>query len=202
MAAKPIVRPAQLVFLSTTSLYSVGSSQYNRVRIPAESLGGRAGEEIRYVELGRSESFGTSQYSSATVAALVDLIHQSKGGQRVNSIFGEGVSPKLRKVREGLDALQFPSEHLLRHGRRRIVYGVTAIRNTREFLLGMEDNADYIFSLWGADATKAIADWWCERWLSTRIDQDGVLDQVEAHTLVRPLRHGARVELPVEPEYK
>jgi hypothetical protein len=154
------------------------------------------GQEIRYVELGRSESFGTSQYSAATVSALVELVQQSNGGQRVNSIFGEGVSPKLRKVREGLDVLRFPAEHLLRHGRRRIVYGVSVVHNTREFLLGMDDDPFYVFSLWGAEATAAIADWWRERWLSRRIEQERVLDEVAAHTLVRPVRHGARVELP------
>ena len=198
VAARPIVRPAQIVFLSTTSLYGVCSSQYNRVRVPAERLGGHAGDEIRYGELGRSEAFGTSQYSSATVEALVKLVHHSNGGQRVNSIFGEGVSPKLRKVRAGLDALRFPAEHLLRHGRRRIVYGVTLARNTREFLLGLEDTPDYLFSLSGTEATAAISEWWRERWLSRRINQDPVLEDVEAHTLVRPVRHGARVELPGE----
>ena len=198
MAARPIVRPAQLVFLGTTSLYSVCPSQYNRVRVPTERLGGRAGDEIRYRELGRSKAFGTSQYSSATVEALVKVVHHSNGGQRVNSIFGEGVSPKLRKVREGLDALRFPSEHLLRHGRCRIVYGVPLIRNTREFLLGLEDTPDYLFSLSGADATATISKWWHERWLSRRIEQDPVLEEVEAHTLMRPVRHGARVKLPAE----
>ena len=198
MAARPIVRPAQLVFLGTTSLYGVCSSQYNRVRVPAERIGGRAGDEIRYRELGRSEAFGTSQYSSATVEALVKLVHHSNGGQRVNSIFGEGASPKLRKVREGLEALRFPTEHLLRHGRCRIVYGVPLVRNTREFLLGLEDTPDYFFSLSGADATATISVWWRERWLSRRIEQDPVLEEVEAHTLVRPVRHGARVELPAQ----
>jgi len=199
IAARPIVRPADLVFLGTTSLYGVGSSQYNRVRIPADRLGGTAGQEIRYVELGRSESFGTSQYSAGTVAALVELVHHSNGGQRVNSIFGEGVSPKLRKVREGLDVLGFPAEHLLRHGRRRIVYGVSVARNTREFLLGMDDEPDYVFSVCGTDASLAIADWWRERWLSGRIEQERVLDEVARHTLVRPVRHGARVKLPETP---
>lgn len=198
MAARPIVRPAQLVLLGTTSLYGVCSSQYNRVRIPAERVGGRSGDEIRYRELGRSRAFGTSQYSSATVEALVTVVHHSNGGQRVNSIFGEGVSPKLRKVREGLDALRFPTEHLLRHGRHRIVYGVTLVRNTREFLLGLDNTPDYLFAYSGAKGTDAISEWWRERWLSGRIEQDSVLEEVEAHTLVRPVRHGARVELPAE----
>lgn len=196
MAARPIIRRSELVLLGTTSLYGVGSSQYNRVRIPADRLGGRVGEEIHYLNLGRSEAFGTSQYSSATVAALINLVHQTNGGQRVNSIFGEGASPKLRKVRRGLEVLHFPSEHLLRHGRRRILYGVTVVRNTRDFLLGMDERPNYLFSSWGSEATEAIADWWRERWLTGRIDQDRVLQEVEAHTLVRPVHHGARVLLP------
>ena len=34
LAGKNVVRPAELVFLTTTSLYHVGSSQYERIRIP------------------------------------------------------------------------------------------------------------------------------------------------------------------------
>src|SRR3712207_7717667 len=49
-----------------------------------------------------------SHFTASTVDALVTLVQQSSNGQRVNSIFGEGVSPKLRKVRHGLDELNLP----------------------------------------------------------------------------------------------
>jgi hypothetical protein len=196
IAGRSIIRPAHLVFLGTSSLYGVGSSQYNRVQIPATRLGGGDGEEIRYLELGKSESFGTSQFSSATVEALAQLVHQTRHGQRVNSIFGEGVSPKLRKIRAGLDTLGFPSHRLLRHGRHRIVYGIPLARNTREVLLGINEAPDYLFSYWGSQATAAICDWWRERWLAKRIEQEDVIRAVAMHTLVRPVRHGARVQLP------
>jgi hypothetical protein len=199
MAGRPIVRVADLVFFGTTSLYGVGSSQYNRIRIPAERLGGYHLEELRYVKLGRSQAFGTSHYSNKTVMALVDLVQQSSNGQRVNSIFGEGVNPKLRKVRQGLDMLAFPDDKLLRHGRRRIVYGIPLIRNLCAYLLGMEDDPDYIFTVWGAEATEIIASWWRERWLARRICSDGVLEEVVKHTCIQPIRHGARVRLPSEP---
>ena len=198
MAARPIIRPAQLVLLGTTSLYGVCSSQYNRVRVPAERLGGRPGDEIRYRELGRSRGL---RYLT------VQLSHRGGAGEtRAPLEWGaarkqhlwRGRQPKLRKVRDGLDALQFPTEHLLRHGRRRIVYGVTLVQNTREFLLGMEDRPGYLFSFSGAKATAAISEWWRERWLSHRIERDPVLEEVEAHTLVRPVRHGARVKLPAD----
>ena len=196
IAARPIVRPSALVFVGTTSLYGVGSSQYNRVRVPASLLGGGENEALRFLELGRSEAYGTSHFSEATVKSLVSLVQQSSNGQRVNSIFGEGVSPKLRKIRDGLGQLNLPADVLLRHGRKRIVYGVPLIRNLREYLLGMDDTPDFLFSCPGAKATHIVSNWWIERWLSKRIDRDAALDDVAANTLVSPVRHGARVVLP------
>jgi len=200
MAGRPIVRPSELVFLGTTSLYGIGSSQYNRLRMPAERIGGRPGERLEYVEIGRSEAYGTSHFTTSTVDTLVKLVQQSSNGQRVNSIFGEGVSPKLRKLRDGLDQLNFPTDALLQHGRERIVYGIPLARNVREYLLGMDESPDYLFALDDPKAgTEAIAAWWMERWLSRRIESDEVLDDVGRHTAVRDgryLLHGACVRPP------
>ena len=199
MAGRPIVRPSHLVFLGTTSLYGIGSSQYNRLKMSAAALGGRAEEQIAFLELGRSGSYGTSHFGSATVEALVALVQQSLSGQRVNSIFGEGVSPKLRKIRDGLDRLKLPTDALLMHGRHRIVYGVPLIRNLREYLLGMDQEPDYLCNLSDPTAgTRAVVSWWMERWLIARLQNDDVLRKVEGHSLVRPIRHGARVALPSE----
>ena len=200
MAGRPIVRPANLVLLGTTSLYGAGSSQYNRLRMPAELLGGQQDEYLQYCRLGKSEAYGTSQFSSATVDALVSLVEQSKNGQRVNSIFGEGVSPKLRKLREGLSLLGLPEGTLLQHGRQRIVYGVPLVRNLREFLLGFDVEPEYLVDLSESKkGTDAIIGWWHERWLAKRIMNDEVLARLEEHVLVRPIRHGGRVKLPNAP---
>jgi len=201
VAGRSIVRQSELVLLGTTSLYGVGSSQYNRIKIPAEPLGGVKGDVIRYDELGRSEAFGTSQYSEETVDALVDVVQQSDT-QRVNSIFGEGVSPKFRKVRQALDLLNLPSETLLRHHRPRVVYAVSLIRNLGDYLIGLAKKPDYIVpSSDGAVATAKIGAWWRERWLRHRITSDDVLEEVARHTLVRPIRHGSRVPA-MPPEQK
>lgn len=197
MAGRPIIRRSDLVFLGTTSLYGIGSSQYNRLRMPGERIGGKKGEQLAFLELGKSDAYGTSQFSSDTVRALVSLVQQSSSGQRVNSIFGEGVSPKLRKIRDGLNALNLPADVLLQHGRRRIVYGVPVVRNLREFLLGMDDEPEYFFAMNEPErSTEEIGRWWTERWLRKRIESDDILARVEQHTLVRPIRHGARVVLP------
>jgi hypothetical protein len=206
MAGRPIVRPSQIVYLGTTSLYGVGSSQYNRVRIPAEIIGGRPGERLEYLELGRSVAFGTSHFTAGTVDALVKLVQQSSNGQRVNSIFGEGVSPKLRKIRDGLDQLNFPSDVLMQHGRQRIVYGIPLARNLREYLLGMDESPDFVYSLDAPKAsTAAISAMWMERWLAHRIESNEVLEEVERHTTVRDgkyLLHGACVRPPPVDEFQ
>ena len=197
MAGRPIVRPPHLVLLGTTSLYGVGSSQYNRLKMPTELLGGRPGEHLEYRRLGKSEAYGTSQFSSGTVEALVTLVEQMSNGKRVNSIFGEGVSPKLRKLRGGLGALGLPNDALLQHGRQRIVYGVPLVRNLREFLLGLDEKPDYLIDLDDPRrGTRAIVEWWKERWLSRRIMNDEILANLDEHVLVRPIGHGARVVLP------
>lgn len=197
MAGRPIVRSSQLALLGTTSLYGVGSSQYNRLSMPVERIGGEVGGRLSFVELGKSEAYGTSHFSSETVGALVALVQQSSNGQRVNSLFGEGVSPKFRKIRSGLEALNLPADALLQHGRHRIVYGIPVVRNLRGFLLGMEEDPQYLFSMDDPQrSTAEIARWWTERWLQRRIESDEVLARVDGHTLVSPIRHGARVVLP------
>ena len=48
-----------LVLLGTTSLHGSGSSQYNRVRIPASAVGGRADSSLMYHKVDLSVGFGT-----------------------------------------------------------------------------------------------------------------------------------------------
>ena len=191
MAGRPVHRRNNLVFVGTTSLYGAGSSQYNRLHFPAETLGGQGRIEFR--ELGHSRSFGTSHLSSETVSALVRLSEQSRTGVRVNSIFGEGVNPKLRKVRDGLDLLGWPSEALLQHGRQRIVYGVNLVSNLLPYLLGVETEPSYRFRRNVKDDVAKITDWWLQRWLAPRARSTEILDAVAAHRSGRPSRHGARV---------
>ena len=191
MAGRPVHRRNKLVFVGTTSLYGAGSSQYNRLHFPAETLGGRGRLEFR--ALGYSRSFGTSHLSSETVSALVRLSEQSRTGVRVNSIFGEGVNPKLRKVRDGLDLLGWPSEALLQHGRQRIVYGVSLVSNLLPYLLGVDTEPSYVFRRNVKDDIAKITDWWLQRWLAPRMRSTEVLEAVALHRSGRPSRHGARV---------
>jgi hypothetical protein len=195
MAGRPIHRRGNLVFVGTTSLYGSGSSQYNRVRIPSGVLDGST-DDIRFMKLGRSRSYGTSHLSSQSTAALVQATEQSRTGRRVNSIFGEGVNPKLRKVREGIDLLGWPSDALLHHGRERLIYGVPLISNLLPYLSGRDKVAKYVFNVNADDDVERITTYWMARWLAGRTQSQKVLGDVASHTLVRPIAHGARVPVP------
>ncbi len=197
MAGRSIERESRLSFISTTSLYGSGSSQYNRLRWPASVMGGSNDEQIRFAELGRSRSFGTSHFADETVEALVRLSRVKGAVVRVNSVFGEGVSPRLRKVRLGLAALGWPTSELLKHGRERIVYGVKLVENLRDFSLGIDADPEYLLDPEMLDETP-VADWWFDRWGRRRAEQPAVLESMRQHRLVRPIVHGARVPLPVD----
>jgi len=187
------------VLLCTTSLYSSGSSQYNRIKIPAEAIGGRAGDVLQYESLGHSQGFGSFHFSRETVGAMTMLVGRTNGGKRVNSIFGEGVNPLLRKIRDALEFAGLPSDMLLRHGNRRIVYGVPLARNFRDILLGFSKTSRcFIPIAANQDATKRLAEYWLKRWLSPRIGVPGILDKAAEHAVTYPVRHGARVPLPPE----
>jgi hypothetical protein len=200
MAGRPVTREARLAFIGTTSLYGTGSSQYNRLFWPATAMGGPAGSRMGFHELGRSRSFGTSHFSDATVTALVRLSEHTGGLVRVNSLFGEGVSPRLRKVRLGLAALGWPADELLKHGRERILYGVPLVENMRDYALGIDEEPAYLLNPEPQDSGESVASWWLERWAKNRAAQEQVLTAMRQQRLVRPIRHRARVQLPSDNE--
>ena len=199
MKGSAVVRKPNLVVFGTTSLYGVGSSQYNRVRIPLSEVGGNHAEMVDYKEIGLSEGFGSYHLSKETGNLTKLLLARSKQGRRVNFIFGEGVNPKLRHLREALNEIGLPSDILLRHGNRRIVYGVKLAANAKEILLGINKRPRYLIPQTNPrQKTEAIASYWRERWLSRRINRPEILQAVSSHTLSYPITHGARVLLPEE----
>ena len=196
MAGHTVCRPPRLVLLGTTSLYGERLNQYHRVQLPAGIAGAR--DAIRYTFLGESVGFGSSHLCCDTVQELELLLAQSSRGRRVNSIFGEGVSPRLRKIRDGLDVLGLPPDLVLNHGHQRLVYAVPLASNFREVLLGLETVPRYILpQRRPIEATNCIAKYWGSRWLATRIaNHPEVLDAVALNDLRIPDRHSAKVQLP------
>jgi hypothetical protein len=197
MKGEAVRRPPRLVLLGTTSLYGVGSSQYNRVKVPGPEVRGRAGEALEYKRLGLSKGYGSFHFSGTTIGLIDVLLARRDGGRRVNSLFGEGVNPLLRKIREALEYLQLRSDSILNHGNPRVVYGVALARNFSDVLLGFEDEPDYLLPSGSPHrSTQLLASYWRRRWLTHRVVRPEALDSVKGHTLAYPVTHGARVTVP------
>lgn len=194
MKGEPVQKPPNLVLLSTTSLYSVGSSQYNRIKIPAEEIGGKAEDKIEYTNLGLTEGFGSFHFSRETLQLMDVFLARANMGRRVNSIFGEGVNPRMRKIRNGLIMLGMPDDPILQHGNRRVVYGIALAKNFRDILIGIHKHPIYIIPQSKPQhRTKMIVDYWQKRWLASRINIPGILEKVAQHSLTYPISHGAQV---------
>jgi hypothetical protein len=201
MAGRPIRRTPKLVLLGTTGLYRINPSQYNRLRLDALEVDAKKGESIRFEHLGESEGFGSYHLSFDTSREIDAFLAQSHPGTRVNSIFGEGVNPKLRKLRAGIDLLGLDSNVLLNHRSSRVVYGVPLASNFRDVLLGLTDRPLYILpQAHPRRVTEKIAQFWMRRWLAHRILNHAVLETAAIHSLAHPISHGARVVLPPSAE--
>jgi len=176
LAGRDIVRPADLVFLTTTSLYHVGSSQYQRIRIP-----GPRNSHIEFEHIGRTEGFGSTVLTTETTEFLRKLTIETEGMKRINNIFGEGISPKLRITRDGLALIGIPQDLVLRHNCPRLVYGVKLAKNAFEYLRGEDDEPAYVFHPSKSEAgTRSIIQHWMQRWFVARAKREESLCKVEA----------------------
>jgi hypothetical protein len=200
VAGKAVQRKPRLVFLGTTSLYGFGSSQYNRIKLNASAVGGQPEHVLEYKKLGLSEGYGSFHFSKSTLHLMETLLARTNKNRMVNSIFGEGVNPLMRKIRQALDYVGLPSDLLLKHGNQRVIYGVPLASNFSGILLGQASRPKYLLPLKRPqEKTEALAEYWRRRWLTSRLNYPGILDEVEKHTLSRPIRHGAAVPRQTEP---
>ena len=110
MRGASVKRTAELVLLCTTSLYGSALNQYSRIKIPTTLIGGKENAAIEYKSLGVSEGFGSFHFSKDSLRMMAMLLGRSKDARKVNSIFGEGVNPLMRKIREGLSLLGLPAD--------------------------------------------------------------------------------------------
>lgn len=173
MAGRPISKPANLHLLTTTSLYGVGSSQYNRLAL-ASADHPELGHDLRWGAIGRSmtSGFGTLHLGAETAQALRSMAALRHDARRVNNRFGEGTSPRLRQIREGLDALGLKSDLVLHHATPRLFYGCELDPQARDALVGMAR-----VGMEGPDIP-AIAAAWRRRWLVKRTLREETLTKL------------------------
>lgn len=176
-----VIRSADLVFMGTTSLYYVGSSQYNRLKIPAELF--NQGYPVEWKRIGMTVGFGTMHISKAASMSFNEVISADKGYNHFNHVFGEGASPKMRlmvqAIRILLDCSSEDSKDLAKHAMSRIVYGACLAGNTREYLLGYDEKPKYYFNEeYIAEETQKIIDYWLNRWVISRLNHEPIFDRI------------------------
>lgn len=174
LAGRPVSRSSDLLVLTTMSLYGIASSQYNRIRLSREKYED-LGQDLVWEDLQLSSGFGTAHLSNSTVKALLDVSIERHGIRRINQLFGEGSSPRLRQIREGLNVLGIHSENVLNHATPRRIYACELIPGGREYLLGVRSG--YIPRR--GPSIRQIGEVWRRRWLLGRIQREETLRHLE-----------------------
>ncbi len=167
MAGRAVIRSPDICAVTTTSLYAVAASQYNRLRVNVQTSRGEVA--LRWEEIGETEGFGTVHLGDEAVTALRELSTVRRGGRWVNNVFGEGNSPRLRQVREGLEELGLETDSVLRHSQFRKMYGLEVVSGGLKALrLNAPTNSV-------APSFSDIAEAWRTRWLANRITNRDVI---------------------------
>lgn len=169
MKGKKVVRDSHLVYLGTTSLYAVGSSQYNRIKVPVDN-----GNFLEFRKMGVTEGFGTVYFSKDTTSTFSRILEIQDGGKRINHVFGEGTSPRFRMISKGLSSIGIRADAFLKHYSPRIVYSINLASNTNEYLMGVDDAPVYGFDLNNAqeveEKTQELINYWYNRWAINRCE--------------------------------
>lgn len=173
MAGRPISRPADLKVVTTTSLYGRGSSQYNRLKLKEGVYRGLPNGLNWQLLPEPTAGYGTVHLGSETVKRLREFSEGAHSARRINNRFGEGTSPRLRQIREGLDALGVNSNDVLNHATPRLFYVCELQPHARERLIGLKANKPKQMPT--ADTIGAA---WRRRWLHNRIQSEEILQKL------------------------
>lgn len=181
LKGQDVFRPADLVYVGTTSLYYVGSSQYNRLRIPGSVFG--TDFDVVWKKLGMTIGFGTMHISKATTLSLTEAT--SDGFNRINHVFGEGASPKMRlltmSIRELLESTNEDSKDFSKHAMSRIVYGACLASNTLDYLMGKDAAPKYYTDIdHYQEGTAKVINYWTTRWLSSRLNYVPIYERIRS----------------------
>lgn len=168
MKGQRVIRDSRLVYLGTTSLYAVGSSQYNRIKVPFSNE-----SVLEFRKMGITEGFGTVFFSKETTSFFSRMLELQDGGKKINHVFGEGTSPRFRMISKGLSSIGIKAEAFLKHYSPRIVYSINLANNTNEYLLGFDNDVKYGYDLNDStiveQKTQELIDYWYDRWLTKRL---------------------------------
>lgn len=179
MQGAELARAPHLVLLGTTSLYHVGSSQYNRLHFPATN------GKVEYKLLGMTEGYGSVHFSNETYAAIQKLLLASETQQ--SYAFAAGVNYKLRSIAAGLGMLNM--QQLQKHGTPRLVYMLPLAENWQEYLTGQEEKPRWLYAdVASPEAeTEIIINYWKKRWFVPRAQRIETVIKLQSSELVASL---------------
>lgn len=170
MAGRKVSKPTNLVGLTTTSLFGVGSSQYNRLKLT--NINSDIKNDINWQELASTKGYGTFHFSKRTKNLAAQIDFKKNKFQHVNYKFGEGASPALRRIKEGLKEIGFDQE-VIKHEYKRKTYFCDLSKNIKkEIFLKRSKNLKL-------NSASNIFVAWQKRFFDKRIQNDGLIDAIE-----------------------
>jgi hypothetical protein len=152
-----------LVLLMTTSLYGQNSSQYNRLKY---------GKTLLYKPIGTTSGYGSLHISGETFNSMLQLAEENECN--ISNRFGDGPNWRMRVIRAACDVLGLDSDMILKHSFQRGLFAVKLATNFRAFLKG-ESKAPIYRDI----PLKKLVDYWKDRWLKNRKQNDLVVSQVK-----------------------
>ena len=181
MRGLDLFRRANLVLLGTTSLYHTGSSQYNRLKVPV------ARGTLEYKLLGKTVGYGSVHLSGKTYEAIQKLLQEDPAIRHQSNRFAAGVNYKIRSIAAVLAALGL--QKLQKHATPRLVYLVPTANNWQRYLLGIDEQPDWIYD--NVDApqtgTTALIESWKNRWFIPRAQTPQIIHKLFGANRIEPL---------------
>jgi hypothetical protein len=174
VAGRAVVRSSDLKLVTTTSLYGLGSNQYTGLSLRKGKYGDLSADVV-WKKLQSGSGVSITHVSDRTVFLMRELGLAVYGRRRINSVFGEGSSPRMRQIREGLNLIGINDDTLLKQSHGRRVYGCELFDGAREDILGFGAKAKRRVSASLAQISSA----WIERWLLPRLEKADFLDDLK-----------------------
>ena len=173
VAGRRVVRASDLKVLTTTSLYGINSSQYNRLKLRAGTTS-KLFNDLAWEELDKTQGYSVTHFSKRTVALMRELGRVVHGRRKINSVFGEGSSPRTRQIRQGLLLIGISHGEFLKQPSGRRVYACETYPGARDDLIGFCRRTRNR----KAPRVDAIARAWAERWVVSRVARPDVLERI------------------------
>ena len=182
---KAVYRDANLMCLTTTSLYGVASSQYNKIKFLKKDYPELETDVIwhevkKNKQSQKTKGQGVYHFSNETSKLLSILTLKKLKYVEVNHKFGEGTSPKLRKARVGIDCLldytksNIHLDTFFAHSMQRKNYIFFHEKNILKKIITQKKHFSNIISSKAENITSA----WLKRWLIKRINRDETLEKL------------------------